>query len=166
MIMKILLLISFIIYGLHGQDPSSTKNTTTLSVLVKVTSRLEMTTLRDINIGIVQPSQIQVNLDPGKDQGAGLLKISGGRFLSVKLAYTQQVEMVNSITGGILLVNYSLSGSPANDQNSSIPISDNPIVLALGEKGDYYVWVGCSFSLLSIESGNYDGSFEIEIDYF
>jgi len=162
-LINLLLLLSL---NLWAQKSSPSNATANLNVSVTVTDRLEMITLKDINIGSVLPSQVQVTVDPQDDQRAGIIKITGGSSARIKLSFTQQVEMVNSTTGGILLVKYRLSGNPLNEQNSSFQILKNPTSLDLSETGDYYIWVGCSFGLENIEPGNYDGNFGIEVDYF
>jgi len=163
MMRKILILI--LISNLWAQDIPESKVSSTMFVSVTISSSLELITLRDINIGTVMPSQIQVIVDPINDQGAGLIKVSGAPFTNLKLDFSQQVEMVNSITSGILLVKYSLSGSPTNEQNSSFQITEIPSNISLSDKGEYFLWVGCSFNLSNIEPGNYDGDFGIEVDY-
>jgi len=159
----ILFLLSTLIVS--GQNSLNSKVSSSLSVSVNVTSRLELITISDINIGTVMPSQIQVLVDPINDQGAGLIKVVGARFAPLKLEFTNQVEMVNSLTEGILLVKYGLSGSRINEQSSSFQIIENPTNITLSELGEYYIWVGCSFNLQNIESGSYDGDFGIEVDY-
>ncbi len=67
-----------------------------LNISATVVDFLEMITLSDIDVGTVQPSQLEIRLDPRLDQGAGLIKIQGRPTASTRFAYTQQVEMVNT----------------------------------------------------------------------
>jgi len=163
--MRNIILILFLLSNLSAQNSSDTKTSATLNVSVNVIDHLEMITLRNINIGTVLPSQILIDVDPRIDPGAGLIKVSGQNFSPLELDFTQQIEMVNSITNGILLVKYNISGGTTNNQNSSVKIIETPKSIILSNSGEYFIWVGCSFNLSDIEPGSYDGEFGIEVDY-
>jgi len=62
-----------------AQESRFDKASIDISISATVISYLEMITLSDIDVGTVQPSQIEVRLNPRLDQGAGLIKIKGRR---------------------------------------------------------------------------------------
>ncbi len=148
-----------------GQGTAGTPTDVKLGISATVVDYIEIITLSDITVGTVQPSQVEIRLDPRLDQGAGIIKVQGRAESSIRIAYTQQVEMVNSVTNHMLTVTYNLSGNAENEQSTSVPIMENPITVDMSTTGEYYIWIGCYFNLLGITPGNYDGDFVIEVDY-
>ncbi|MFH1850787.1 MAG: hypothetical protein ABIA75_00425 [Candidatus Neomarinimicrobiota bacterium] len=136
-----------------------------VNISATVVDNIEMFTLNGIDVGTIQPSQLLVRLDPRLEQGAGTVKFQGRANSLIRVTYTQQVVMVNSITNHSLTVLYNLSGNPNFEQSASIPITENPITVSLSNMGEYYIWIGCFFSLDGITTGQYDGDFVIEVEY-
>ncbi|MBC8403502.1 MAG: hypothetical protein H8E14_18625 [Candidatus Marinimicrobia bacterium] len=163
--LKYLALISLCLSLVTGQTDRFDQASIDVKISAMVVDYLEMITLSDIDVGTVQPSQMEVRLDPRLDQGAGLIKIQGRQTTSVRIAYTQQVEMVNSTTNHIMSVMYHLSGNTVNEQGSSNPISENPVTVNLNSNGEFFIWIGCYFSLEGVTAGQYDGDFVIEVEY-
>jgi len=139
------------------------------SVKIKVSARvvefLEMVTLADIDVGTVIPAEDILTLNPLTDQGAGMILVQGRANASVQIHYSSQVEMVNLQTSTALVVDYAVSGNMDNQQTSSTIFTSNPGTITLSDKGEYYLFIGCSFSLLNLTSGQYDGDFVIEVEY-
>ncbi|NQV49653.1 MAG: hypothetical protein HQ507_04115 [Candidatus Marinimicrobia bacterium] len=159
---KLMIIAVLYLAPLFGQGTSS-------SVSVKVTANvvqfIEMITLADIDVGTVIPSEDMLRLDPRTDQGAGIILVQGYADASIQISYSAQVEMVNLSTQTPLTVNYSVSGNGENLQSASTLFTSNPETVALNDKGEYYLYIGCAFSLLDLVPGTYDGDFVIEVDY-
>ncbi len=136
-----------------------------LEVSATVVDFLEMITISDIDVGTVVASEDVLRLDPRTDQGAGLIKIEGRQNSSIQIAYSGQVEMVNLTTNSSMTVTYTLSGNGANAQSASQLFTTNPETVVLDDKGEFFIWIGCSFSLLDLAPGQYDGDFVVEVDY-
>ncbi|MCF6238153.1 MAG: hypothetical protein L3J79_04950, partial [Candidatus Marinimicrobia bacterium] len=125
----------------------------------------EMMTLADIDVGTVIPSDDMLRLDPRTDQGAGLIKIVGRVNASIQISYSGQIEMVNLATSTSMTVSYSVSGNESSEQSLSELFTTNPETVTLNSNGEYYLWIGCAFSLLDLVPGQYDGDFVVEVDY-
>ncbi|NQT96488.1 MAG: hypothetical protein HQ562_01975 [Candidatus Marinimicrobia bacterium] len=163
--LKYLTLIILSLSLLMGQSDRFDQASIELNISATVVDFLEMITLSDIDVGTVQPSQMEIRLDPRLDQGAGLIKIQGRQSSSIRIAFTQQVEMVNSATNHTMSIMYNLSGNSLNEQSSSNPINENPVSVNMSSNGEYYIWIGCYFSLAGVTAGTYDGDFVIEVEY-
>lgn len=148
-------------------DPLSAQNKADvkLNISATVVDYLEMITLANIDVGTVIPSEDILKLDPRTDQGAGLIKVEGRQNSSIQVAYSNRVEMVNIATNTPLTVMYTVSGNQGNSQSASEIFTTNPETAFLSSTGEYYLWIGCSFSLLDLVPGQYDGDFVIEVDY-
>ncbi len=146
----------------QNSDPLSAS--VEVSISANIREYLETITLNNIDVGTIQPSQQEIRLNPRLDQGAGLIQIRGSAGTDIRVSFTQQVEMVNSTTNHIMTVYYSLSGNDVNEQNSSSPIADNPTEAILNSRGEYFIWIGCYFSLDGVTPGQYDGDFVIEVE--
>jgi len=134
-------------------------------IAATVVDYLEMITLSDIDVGTVIPGDDILRLDPRNDTGAGMIKIRGRRNSSIQLSYSAQVEMVNLTTNTTLAVNYSVAGNTDNNQSASDTFTINPTTVTLNNSGEYFLWIGCEFSLLNLSPGQYDGDFVVEVDY-
>ncbi|NQV15366.1 hypothetical protein HQ531_07900 [bacterium] len=134
-------------------------------IAATVVDYIEMTTISDIDVGTVIPSEDILRLDPRTDQGAGIIKVHGRENASILVTFSGQVEMVNLAGNTTLTVTYAVSGNQDNDQSGSELFTINPNTITLNNYGEYYMWIGCEFSLLNLVSGQYDGDFAIEVDY-
>jgi len=157
------ILLTFVFQALllHGQDRSSTE----INVSVIIKDYIEITTISDIDAGSVTPSSDILRIDPRTDSGAGIILLQGQKNKSVVVNYSPIVEMTHSESDMILVVNYEVSGSEENIQSNSTIFLENPEVVQLSDEGEYYLYIGCSFSLEEIRPGQYDGDFVVEVDY-
>jgi len=148
-----------------GQTPD-TPNSASIHVNVNATvvESIEMVTISDFNIGPVQPSQKEINIDPKDDGGAALLMFSGTPNRQIRVTYTAQVQMTKPGSPS-LTAYYSLSGFKKNEQSSSEIFQENPATVTLSNEGVYYVWVGCRLNIEKATSGAYDGDCAIEVEY-
>jgi len=153
------------VFSQEDEGDSFLRASATTAVTAEVIDFIDVVTLADIQVGQVQPSQEMVVLDPRQDAGAGLLMLRGRAGGSVRIAYTQQVQMRNLETNSILTVDYAISGNMLNDQAASKLLTTNPELIVLSDDGEYYVWIGCSFSLNDVQPGQYDGDFVVEVEY-
>ena len=161
-ISNILLVILFMLSPGFSQDGSPSVK---VRIEATVEDYIEMITIADIDVGTVIPSEDYLRLDPRNDQGAGLIKIHGRQNASVQISYTSQIEMTNFATEIPLSVVYTVSGNTENNQSASEFYTSNPVTVSLGTTGEYYIWIGCEFSMLNLVAGQYDGDFVIEVDY-
>ena len=157
--------LSLILLLLSLSFAQGSKSDVTVHIAATVVDYLEMITLADIDVGTVIPSEDMLRLDPRTDQGAGIIKLQGRQDAHVQVSYSAQVEMINLETDRTLTVNYSVSGNVDNDQAASDLMPTNPATVKLNNSGEYYLWIGCSFSLANLVAGQYDGDFVIEVDY-
>jgi len=134
-------------------------------VEAEVVEYLEMITLADIDVGTIIPSQDVLRLNPRTDSGAGIIKVQGRPNSKVQVSFSSQIEMVNVATSNTLTVTYQVSGNKDNDQSASDIVTTNPEVIELNDTGEYYLWIGCEFSMANLVSGQYDGDFVIDVDY-
>jgi len=148
--------------SLLGQQNSSAVK---MNIEATVVDYIEMITLADIDVGTVIPSDEMLRLDPRTDQGAGIIKVHGRHNASVQISYSSQITMVNLVSNTNLVVNYSVSGNFENDQSASDLFTTNPVSVLLNDAGDFYLWIGCEFSLQDLVQGQYDGDFIVEVDY-
>jgi len=138
---------------------------TTTRIEAEVIEYLEMITLADIDVGTIIPSQDVLRLNPRTDSGAGIIKVQGRANSNVQVSFSSQIEMVNIATNSTLTVIYKVSGNKDNDQSASDIFTTNPEIIILNDTGEYYLWIGCEFSMENLVSGQYDGDFVIDVDY-
>jgi len=136
-----------------------------LSVQATVVPLIEIITLADIDVGIIAPGDGILKVDPRFDQGAGIMKVEGNENSIVHVSYSPLIEMVNAQSNTTLVVRYALSGGGENNQSASDLFVTNPANVMLSNSGEYYIWIGCEFSLFSLVPGQYDGDFVLEVDY-
>jgi len=159
--MKNLILFVLLNSIILAQNSSDVK----VNIQATVVDYIEMITLADIDVGTVIPSDEFLRLDPLSDQGAGIIALQGRQNASVQVSFSAQVEMVNVITDHALTVNYAVAGNGDNDQAAASLLISNPATVQLNSSGEYYLWIGCEFSLIGLVPGQYDGDFSIEVDY-
>ncbi|MBL7027963.1 MAG: hypothetical protein ISR88_05985 [Candidatus Marinimicrobia bacterium] len=126
---------------------------------------LEMITLADIDVGTIIPSEGTLRLNPRTDAGAGIIKLQGRPNTAVQVSFSGQIEMVNIASNTTLSVTYRVSGNSDNDQAASDIFTTNPAYIELNNIGEYYLWIGCEFSMDNLVSGQYDGDFVLDVDY-
>lgn len=136
-----------------------------INVSARIQDYIEMVTLADIDVGTIVPSEEILRLDPRTNSGAGIIMIQGQKDKSVLVNYSKVVEMVHSNSNSVLPVTYEVSGSVENQPSTSVLFTTNPESIELNEKGEYYLFIGCSFNLNLVKPGQYDGDFVIEVDY-
>jgi len=136
-----------------------------INVTATVLGTIEMITLQDIDIGVVTPSMEFIIVNPGEDQGAGLIKFTGQPSLGIRIVFSQTVVMVSG-EGNTLTVQYLVNGNNTNEQGTSVPLEESPAQVALNNDGEYFVWIGCQIDISEVVPGQqYDGDFVIEVDY-
>jgi len=164
--MKFIKLILFLLplfpLAIHPQDGSAKVR---MSATANVKEFIEIITLADINVGTVIPTNEIMRLDPRTAQGAGILLIQGRAWSQAQVTFSNQVEMTNVTSNAPLLVEYFVSGNQENQQSGSLMFISNPQSVTLNGDGEYYLYIGCSFSLAEVQPGQYDGDFVIEVDY-
>ena len=161
-ILKRVILNALTLSLLFGQDIGSSVS---VNVTAHVMEFIEMITLADIDVGTVIPSEDMLRLNPQADQGAGIIMVQGRSNSSIQINYSAQVEMMNLSTNRPLTVHYSVSGNVENQQSASTLFTSNPETVTLNSKGEYYLYIGCAFSLLDLTPGTYDGDFVLEVEY-
>lgn len=159
------LIVLFLASGLLAQSETGDKTSVTVSISATVVDQIQLITITDIDVGTVIPSDDILRLDPHSDQGAGIIQILGRKNSSVQISFSDQVEMYNAIGNSNLLVNYSIAGFEESDQAASEVFTINPVTVSLNSDGEYYLWIGCSFSTNNLVPGQYDGDFILEVDY-
>ncbi len=159
---KIVILILSLTSIILGQE---NRSSISLNIEATIADQIEVITISDIDAGIVLPGQDEKDISPLTDAGAGILKLQGQPQSSIQISYSKQITMTNVLSNQPLLMNYKLSGSAENDQSASEYLQTNPANVYLNAEGVYYIWVGCRFSLLDLVPGQYDGDFNIEVDY-
>ncbi len=157
-----LLLLTLLINSGFAQKQQTEATTRVEAVVIEY---LEMITLADIDVGTIIPSQDILRLNPRTDSGAGIIKVQGRPNSKVQVSFSSQIEMVNVATSSTLTVTYRVSGNKDNDQSVSDILTTNPEIIKLNDIGEYYLWIGCEFSMANLVSGQYDGDFVIDVDY-
>lgn len=136
-----------------------------VQVTATVDPTIEMITLANIDVGTVVPSEDLLKVDPRKDQGAGLILVTGRPRAEIQISFTDYVEMRNAASDIPLDVYYSISGNTENNQSASQIFTENPINVNISPAGEYYIWIGCEFSLKNLVAGSYDGDFVIDVEF-
>ncbi|MCF7824529.1 MAG: hypothetical protein K9N35_10210 [Candidatus Marinimicrobia bacterium] len=155
----VMLVLSGAVFGQGGNPEVKVRITATIE------DYIEMITLSDIDVGTVVAGEDYLRLNARNDPGAGIIKINGRANASVQINFSAQVEMINLSSNTSLTVNYNVSGNGENNQSASDVFTTNPMTVVLNHNGEYYLWIGCSFSLQDLVPGQYDGDFVVEVDY-
>jgi hypothetical protein len=151
--------------SIFGQSSTPGKTSVSVTIAATVINQIQMITIADIDVGTVIPSDDILRLDPRTDQGAGIIMIQGRENASIQISYSAQVAMVNASTNADLVVDYTVCGNLENRQPTSVLFTSNPTTVTLNNNGEYFLFVGCSFSMSELVSGQYDGDFVVEVDY-
>ena len=158
--LKLICITLILTVAAQGQDTEVTAR-----IEATVIESLEMIILADIDVGTVIPSEGILRLNPRTDSGAGIIKLEGRPNSAVQVSFSSQIEMVNVATNTTLSVTYKVSGNEDNVQSASDIFVTNPQNIFLNNLGEYYLWIGCEFSMENLVSGQYDGDFVIDVDY-
>lgn len=159
------------VFGLFFTNATAQETTINNSVTLRVTAtiqennRIELQTLREINIGQVQPGMETIDINPVTDPEAGLLRALGEPDTSIQINFVEERLLTTPDSDQALRFIYVVSGNSIEEQQLSELLTADTRDLRMNEDGEFYFWIGGFVDLSGASQGNYEGEFTIEIEY-
>lgn len=160
----ILITIAFRINTGYAQN-GSLNTELSISITTEVVETIELFTLQNINLGVIQPSQQTVTVDPVTSPNAGIMLATGNPNSILRVSYRDQVELQSSDGNEIIIFKYRVSGSSQYDQSTSEYLEPESKDLSFNESGEYFFWIGGSTDISNITGGKFEGDFTFEVEY-
>lgn len=150
-----------------GQDQNSSNgDSDRITVNARVVAEgIEMTTIRDMRFGKVQPGQQEISISPLRDPNAGKMVASGIPDERIRVSFLREWQLTNDQGGEPLTFSYRVAGNSIDDQNTSELLETNNRNLRFNSEGEFYFWIGGRVNISNASPGNYEGEFTIEIEY-
>lgn len=155
----------FSVSSLYAQDNPLNSAAMSISANATVVTDIELTTMRNINFGKVQPGQQAVDISPTRDARAGKMVATGIPNSQIRVSYISEWQLTNSRTNHTLTFNYRVAASETDNQDTAELLQTQNRDLSFNQEGRYYFWIGGSADISNIQPGNYEGEFTIEIEY-
>ena len=141
------------------------KASITVSVGAEIVSSIEMVTIRNINLGSVQPSREVLNIHPIYDPESGKMQILGQANSSIRISY-EEVKTLRRVEGSETInFKYRLAGNSQDNQSTASLIDFNNFEAQMNEDGEYYIWIGGDVNIANLTPGNYQGDFTVEVEH-
>lgn len=136
-----------------------------INVNAQVIETINMTTIRDMRFGDVQPGQQEINISPVNDPNAGKMIASGTPEARIRVSFLQEWELSNDRGGESLTFFYRVAGNTSDDQSTAELLQTDNRDLYFNSDGEFYFWIGGRVDITNASPGNYEGEFTIEIEY-
>jgi len=140
-------------------------NSMSVNVTATVMNDIELTTIRNMQFGAVQPGQRNLSIDPVLDPEAGKMIATGIPNSMVRVSFIREWELTNDQNNQTLTFSYQVAGNSEDNQNTAELLRTDNRGLTFNEDGEYYFWIGGSVTVTNAVPGNYEGEFTIEIEY-
>lgn len=148
-----------------AQNNDQQSRSVNISVNATVIGSIELTTIRNMQFGRVQPGQQIVDISPTQDAEAGKMVASGIPNSKIRISYNSEWELTNTQSSEPITFNYRVAGSETDDQDTAELLEIENRDLNFNSDGNYYFWIGGSTNISNVQPGNYEGEFTIEIEY-
>ena len=163
-------LLIFLVWSITAQAQTDTTSSKSINITVNATvvQRIEMNTIRDMNIGHVQPGQETISIDPVTNAEAGKMVASGRPNARIRLSFPASWNLSNnqkSPPAKLLSFNYKVAGNTVNNRSTAEILEPDNRNIQFSEEGKYYLWIGGAVNIANAEPGKYKGQFTIEIEY-
>lgn len=136
-----------------------------IEVNARVIESINMTTIRDMRFGNVQPGQKEVTISPVNDPTAGKMVASGIPEAQIRVSFLREWELTNDRGGESLTFFYTVAGNTTDDQSTAELLQTDNRDLYFNSDGEFYFWIGGHVDISNASPGNYEGEFTIEIEY-
>lgn len=145
----------------NGNDSHSVS----IDVNARVIESINVTTIRDMHFGDVQPGQKVINISPVNDPTAGKMVATGTPKTRIRVSFLQEWELTNDRGGQSLTFFYRVAGNTSDNQNTAELLQTDNRDLYFNADGEFYFWIGGRVDITNALPGNYEGEFTIEIEY-
>ena len=151
----------------QDSDNNGTSVSLSMGVAVNIISStsVDIVTLREMNLGNLQPSRGTIEINPVDDFEAGLLRAEGQPNTDVRISFLRERELVRVGGNETLLFQYVISSNLIEDQQSSEVLEPDNRDFFFNENGELYFWIGGFIDISSAVPGTYEGEFTIEVEY-
>ena len=151
--------------SLSTAQDSDQSGSVRISVSANVVESIEMTTVRNMQVEPVQPSQQQININPLTDSQSGKMIALGNPNASIRVTFVRERTLTHASGTGNLDFTYEIAGNDQDDQSSAEILQTDNRNLTLNAEGRYYFWIGGQVNIQNAKPGNYAGDFTIEVEY-
>jgi hypothetical protein len=163
---KILLSIAFILFATPSLFAQTDNNrSVSISVSTDILGTAEVFTIQTVDFEGIERDDSIITIDPVTSERAGKMIVRGAPNQEFRLNYLQQRELTNTDGPGIINFTYLVSGNSIDEQNTSELFDQDDRDLSFNTDGEFYIWVGGSVDLSEVEPGNYQGEFNLEIEF-
>ena len=146
-------------------ESNDRKASITVSVGAEIVSSIEMVTIRNINLGSIQPSRQVLNIHPIYDPESGKMQILGQANSSIRISY-EEVKTLRRVEGSETInFKYRLAGNSQDNQSTASLIDFNNFEAQMNGDGEYYIWIGGDVNIANLTPGNYQGDFTVEVEH-
>lgn len=136
-----------------------------IEVSARVIDSINMTTIRDMRFGDVQPGQEEIDISPVNDPTAGKMVATGMPEARIRVSFLREWELTNDRDGESLTFFYRVAGNTADDQGTAELLQTDNRDLYFNADGEFYFWIGGRVNITNASPGTYEGEFTIEIEY-
>ena len=145
----------------YGQNSSSFD----IRVTANVVKTIEITTIRNMDFGQIQPGQQQLYISAVRDPEAGKLMASGNPNASIRLTFNRTWQLTSDRGGEPLVFTYEVAGNTEDQQSTAELLQTDNRGLQFNNDGEYFIWIGGQVEVQNAQPGNYLGEFTVEIEY-
>ena len=170
-LLAVVLLFFIITLPVIGQNSENNGNGTSVSLSMAVavniisTTTVDLVTLREMNLGNLQPSRGMIEINPIEDFDAGLLRADGSPSTDVRISFLRERELVRVGGSETLMFYYLISTNQLEDQQSSEVLEPDNRDFVFNEDGELFFWIGGYVDITGAIPGQYEGEFTIEVEY-
>lgn len=136
-----------------------------ISVNATVEGSINLTTIRSINLGEVQPGQEQINISPIRNPNAGKMVASGIPNARIRVSFIREWQLLGSQNKETITYIYQVAGNTVEDQSTAELLETDNRNLQFNDQGRYYFWIGGTVDISNANPDNYEGEFTIEVEY-
>lgn len=161
----LLLFIGFIPFHSIAQNGESKSSSVSINVNARVIESINMTTIRDMRFGKVQPGQEEIDISPLNNSNAGKMVATGRAEARISVSFIREWQLTNDRGGTPLTFFYRVSGNTVDEQSTAELLETDNRNLQFNSEGEFYFWIGGHVDITNASPGNYEGQFTIEIEY-
>lgn len=152
-------------FASHAQNNDQQSREVSIEVRAMVRGSIELTTMRNMDFGKVQPGQETIDINPTQDAEAGKMIASGRPNAKIRVQYQRTWQLRSNRNDEPLTFYYRVAGNQIDEQETAELLETDNRDLNLNEEGDFYFWIGGKANISNAKPGNYEGEFTIEIEY-
>jgi hypothetical protein len=161
----LILILGYTPLTLIAQNNGQQSHDVSIEVNAMIRGSIELTTMRNMDFGKVQPGQETIDINPVQDVEAGKMVASGRGNAKIRVQYQRTWQLRSNRSDEPLTFNYRIAGSEEDNQETAELLETDNRDLNLNEEGVFYFWIGGRADITNAQPGNYEGEFTIEIEY-